>query len=138
MSKPVFSLFDFFKIGETAENMLTVDGLTKLNPKTTKEVKKRYLLVEKGYEVQDVYGIAKCFEVEGEVTDDEGTQLLVSKEDAQGEEAKIFYEFIENNIKYTGILVADITIVGGAANDIITFSGTLYVYGKPTKETIEG
>lgn len=138
MAKPVFALFDYFKIGATAETLFTVDGLTKLNPKTTKEVKKRYRLAEKGYEVQDVFGIEKCFEIEGELTDDEGTQLLISKEDAQGEEAKVFYEFTDNNVKYTGTLVVDITTVGGVANDLITFSGTLYVYGKPNKEVVEG
>lgn len=138
MARPVFSLFDFFKIGETADSMFTIGGLTKLNPKTTKEVKKRYLLEDKGWEVQDVYGIEKCFEIEGELVEDEGTQLLVSKEDAQGDEAKVFFEFIDNNTKYTGTLVVDVTTVGGATNDIITFSGTLYVYGKPNKEIVEG
>ena len=78
MSAPVFSLFDNFKIGKTQETLFTIKGLTKLNPKTTKEVKKRYLLSEKGHEVQDVYGIEKALEVDGEVMSDEGTQLLIS------------------------------------------------------------
>lgn len=138
MARPVFSLFDFFKIGETQESLHTIGGLTKLNPKTTKEVKKAYLLENKGWETQEVYGIEKAFEIEGEVTDDEGTIFLISKEDAQGEDAKAIFEFVDEKTKYTGTVVVDITTAGGNANDLITFSGTLYVYGKPTKEIVEG
>ena len=138
MVRPVFSLFDNFKVKANGE-FVTIAGLTKLNPKTTKEIKKRYRLEDKGWEIQDIYGIEKAFEVEGEVLgdgEDEGNNFIVSLEDAQGDEAKVEFEFVDGTTKYTGTLVVDITTQGGATNDIIMFTGTFYVYGKPTKEVV--
>ena len=83
--------------------------------------------------------IEKAFEVEGEVLgdgEDIGNNFIVSLEDAQGDEAKVEFEFVDGTTKYTGTLVVDITTQGGATNDIIMFTGTFYVYGKPTKEVV--
>lgn len=141
MVKPVYSLFDNFKIGSTANALHTIAGLTQLNPQTSHEANTRYRLDHKGWAITDIFGINKSFQVTGEVLapgEDDGNDLIVSMEDKNGDEAVLYFEYVLGNTKYSGQVACDITTNGGESNNIITFSGTLYIYGEPTKTTING
>lgn len=141
MVKPVYSLFDTFKIGPTANSLYTVAGLTQLNPQTSHEANTRYRLDHKGWAITDIFGINKQLQVQGEVLapgEDDGNDFIVSMEDKNGSEAVAYFEFVEGNTKYSGQVACDITTNGGESNNIITFSGTLYIYGEPTITTVQG
>lgn len=141
MVKPVYSLYDNFKIGTSANDLHTVAGLTQLNPQTQHEANTRYRLDHKGWAITDIFGINKQLQVTGEVLapgEDAGNDLIVSMEDANGEDAVLYFEYVVGNTKYAGQIACDITTAGGDSNTIITFSGTLYIYGKPTITTVVG
>lgn len=137
---PVFALYDTFKIGKTQENMVPVAGITQFNPSTTKNANTRYRWEFKGWAVTDLIGIQKQvainFEVLGQKPNgdpvDEGNHLLCSLENAQMDEARLFYEYELEGLKYQGVAAFDVQIQGGDSNSILTGTGTMYLYGKPT------
>lgn len=142
---PVFALYDTFKVGKDQNNMVSVAGITQFNPSTTKNAQTRYRWEHKGWAVTDLIGIQKqvalTFEVLGQKPNgdpvDEGNHLLCSLENAQMDEARLFYEYVLEGLKYEGVAAFDVQIQGGDSNSILTGSGTMYLYGKPVITEVE-